>query len=357
MKIRVDDDAAIMDDPNIEYLIDKFATTETVAVFHGQSGCGKSFIVLSAAFAIASGRPWNGHTVKQGPVLYIAAEGHSGMKPRTRAWKQRHAVADRDVVGVHFVRMPLDPLNVDHMSSLHAVIQHIKPILIIVDTLSACLAIGSGDENDSGDASKALAQWYLIMRLTKATVWLIHHQGHEARGRARGSSVWRCNVDAEYAVKYERNRVIRIECKKQKDVPPSGPEFGRLYPILFDDAEPSCTFIQVEGDDKPSEEKPKIPPSCLHALRKLVDITGDPSAEDILNERIIGPCSLGYTDWCDASGITKNTFSKVRKELVDSGYVLRLPDGRYKPATEGVALLAMYDDDDDNNDEEEGDDD
>jgi RecA-family ATPase len=68
---------------------------------HGASGSGKTFVVLDWLLHIATGQPeWKGHKVKQGGVVYLAGEGHNGLKGRMAAWLQHYQV---DPVGVPMI--------------------------------------------------------------------------------------------------------------------------------------------------------------------------------------------------------------------------------------------------------------
>ena|SRR5438094_10643868 len=54
------------------------------AVMRGDSGCGKSFLVLDLAFHVATGRPWLARDVSQDAVIYVCAEGQAGIKQRVQ---------------------------------------------------------------------------------------------------------------------------------------------------------------------------------------------------------------------------------------------------------------------------------
>ncbi|MDZ7918500.1 AAA family ATPase [Rhodoferax sp.] len=59
-------------------------------VLFGESGSGKSFVALDLAGAIARGIQWRGRKVKQGRVVYVAAEGAGGFRNRLNAYAQAH---------------------------------------------------------------------------------------------------------------------------------------------------------------------------------------------------------------------------------------------------------------------------
>lgn len=54
------------------WLIRDLLGTATLAVVHGHSGCGKTFIVMDMALHLALGWAWNGHRVERGMVAYVA---------------------------------------------------------------------------------------------------------------------------------------------------------------------------------------------------------------------------------------------------------------------------------------------
>src|SRR5437016_3630452 len=58
-----------------EWLIGGVLECETFALLWGVPGSGKSFLGLDFGLCVATGTPWKGHIVRQGPVVYVAAEG------------------------------------------------------------------------------------------------------------------------------------------------------------------------------------------------------------------------------------------------------------------------------------------
>ena len=78
--------------PPPEWLVEPLLTVDSQAILFGAPGEGKSFVALSFALAVATGRDWLGHKVKQGPVVYIAAEGGRGIWKRVRAWQKENGI-------------------------------------------------------------------------------------------------------------------------------------------------------------------------------------------------------------------------------------------------------------------------
>ena len=110
---------------------------------------GESFVVLDWCLRIASGiDKWAGLNVRNGTVIYLAGEGHYGIKARIAAWKHFHKIEKTNM----WLSRDGCELNTPH--GYQMVVDHIRaipnqPDLIVVDTLHRFL---NGDENSSQDA-------------------------------------------------------------------------------------------------------------------------------------------------------------------------------------------------------------
>ena len=73
--------------PPVRPLVEGLLFANTCAQLAGQPGSAKTFIGVGLACAVASGRPWCGHAVREaGVVVYAAAEGAAGLPARIFAW-------------------------------------------------------------------------------------------------------------------------------------------------------------------------------------------------------------------------------------------------------------------------------
>src|SRR5688572_3923506 len=80
--------------PEPQWLIRDIMPTPGLCLLYGASGYGKSFVAIDLAMSVATGRDWMGQfPVEQGAVVYIAAEGLSGIKKRVAAWQTHHTDA------------------------------------------------------------------------------------------------------------------------------------------------------------------------------------------------------------------------------------------------------------------------
>jgi len=70
-----------------------FGVNEFTTVI-GQPGAGKSVIITNMAAHVAAGMEWHGRRVKQGLVVYVAAERREVTERRLLAFRKRHVVTD-----------------------------------------------------------------------------------------------------------------------------------------------------------------------------------------------------------------------------------------------------------------------
>lgn len=182
----------------------------------GESQAGKSFLAIHASVCVARGLPFFGKKTKPGGVLYVAAEGGSGVLPRIQA-------ADAAVGGIlpdnHILRAGCAPLarapikvvvetpNLSRDGDPRALARTIRTAarefaeaghtlaLVVVDTWHA--ALGGADEQAAADAGHALKPFREAMEELGVFTLIVHHPGKDLERGARGSSALRAAVDTE----------------------------------------------------------------------------------------------------------------------------------------------------------------
>lgn len=187
--------ASIGDEPEpAQWIVqDVLAQSECFSIF-GEAGSGKSYAILQLAISVASGiiKEWLGYPiVRYGPVLYILNDGsHRSLKNRIRR-----------ISGYLKTPKPATLYILNNQSvfkvwqkDVERFIQLVKPILIVIDSLS--MSVDSGDENSASDQkqySNLLKQWCLDYNLNVAVV---HHVTKSSSDRQmnqnnfRGSNHW-----------------------------------------------------------------------------------------------------------------------------------------------------------------------
>ena len=208
-----------------QWIIDGLIEQDTFSVCFGAPAAGKTFLVLDMALCIATGKQFHGRDVKQGPVFYIAGEGHNGFARRAAAWSKANGI---DLKGVPFFKSSrsivlTEEASVDEMMAVieEMVQQHGEPQIIVVDTLAR--AMGAADENSSKDMGAAIAAVDEMRDMYGCTVVAVHHVGHGNKERARGSSALLGAVDCEFRVEKwsgdDPIAKIEVAFTKMKDAP------------------------------------------------------------------------------------------------------------------------------------------
>jgi len=201
----------------ISWLVKRWIQSQALVMVHGPSGGGKTFVVLDWCLRMASGtEDWAGHKVRQGNVVYLAGEGHHGLRGRVAAWKHHHKA------GKLAMWLSKDGCDLNTPTGYLKVVEQVRmlkdrPSVIVVDTLHRFLA---GDENSAQDAKTMLDACNALMMEFNCSVILVHHTGvsDEAQHRARGSSAWRGALDIEISIVPGKEGVpMQIVQRKSKD--------------------------------------------------------------------------------------------------------------------------------------------
>jgi KaiC/GvpD/RAD55 family RecA-like ATPase len=203
--------------PDPIWLIDGVLPAKSLCVLYGEPGCGKTFVGLSMALSMAAGHRWCGKPTKPGSVLYVAAEGLFGLRPRVRAYQRKHEITAQQVryFGTGFNLLKEDDIK-KVLSSLQAA--SFQPDLIILDTLARL--IPGADENSAQDMGRAVAAIDRLRRQTSATVLLVHHTVKTGRWE-RGSGALRGAADVMIECsRKESTDFVSLKCDKMKDAEP-----------------------------------------------------------------------------------------------------------------------------------------
>ena len=201
----------------ISWLVKRWIQSQALVMVHGPSGGGKTFVVLDWCLRMASGtEDWAGHKVRQGNVVYLAGEGHHGLRGRVAAWKHHNKA------GKLAMWLSKDGCDLNTPTGYLKVVEQVRmlkdrPSVIVVDTLHRFLA---GDENSAQDAKTMLDACNALMMEFNCSVILVHHTGvaEEAQHRARGSSAWRGALDIEISIVPGKENVpMQIVQRKSKD--------------------------------------------------------------------------------------------------------------------------------------------
>ena len=219
----------------IVWTIRDYLVAETLAGLVGASGAGKSFVALGMACAIGTGTPWHGRDVHQGAVFYLAGEGQRGLKKRIAAW-ERHTGISTDGAPIYLsAGLPfLCDLTIAEASAdeigeeADKLFQEsgIRPALIVIDTVARAMA--GANESSTEDMGTFVRACDLLRQRWACTVLCVHHSGHAATERARGSSAFYAALDSEFFVT-AKDGIVMFAGTKEKDWPkPSAISFEKV---------------------------------------------------------------------------------------------------------------------------------
>lgn len=247
-KFRVESLGEVANRPEPEWWVRGVVPDADLVTLFGASGAGKSFVAFDLAAHIARGVSWRGLAVKQGRVVYIAAEGGGGMRNRTRAYCQYHGL-DFDAIDIGMITATPNFLDSDDITDVMAAIHAVGPVgVVIVDTLAQVTP--GANENSSEDMGKALSNAKLIRKATGATTLLVHHAGKDTSKGARGWSGLRAASDAEIEViRHENSREIRLSKQKDGDDDRSwGFTLARVPVSMTPEGEEVTSCVAIEAE-------------------------------------------------------------------------------------------------------------
>lgn len=294
--------------PDPEWLIESMLPEGALAQLYGESGLGKSFITLDLALSVAAGRPWlERFTVQQGPVVYVAAEGHVGMKKRIAAWLEYHSAQEEELGDFRLIG---EPLPLGERKDVQALIELSRETfdqrdhaLIVLDTQARCTE--GLDENAAKEMGLAVAAADTLKRETGATVLLVHHSGY-AGDHARGSTTVKAALDSQAKLDGKRGS-IQLLCKKQKDAEEFEPIEVALLPV-------ADSLVCVAEDDPTKQAavaKSRLTPKQQQAYEALLYFRDE---------------GLTHKDWLEISELPPSTFNEALKALKKCGLVVQSND-------------------------------
>ncbi|MGM3189016.1 helicase RepA family protein [Musicola paradisiaca] len=264
-------------DTRQDYLIKGYLPSGAVASAYGASGSYKSFLAVSWACHIATGKPWANRPVTQGAVIYVVGEGGIGVPRRIRAWEE--TLNDRSPIdALYRVDCPVFPASPDSVEQVIKAAHDVQAAtgmavrLIILDTLARCF--GGSDENAAKDMGAFIQGCDYIKAATQATVLIIHHSGKDQDKGARGSSAFRAALDVEFNVRREADgQALILTCTKMKDAeepPRRAYDLTAVNLYVDDDGEP-VTSLVLRDEGREVRDDPTGADPALSGITRLTD--------------------------------------------------------------------------------------
>lgn len=299
-----------------------------LTVLWGEPKHGKSFVALSMAVAVATGKPWFGNPVQAGPVVYVVAEGGW-----TAFANRLMALCDHSGLGVEELAGQL--IAVDHALDMGKPFQfeaqlaawdEIQPRLVVVDTLSRCM---SGDENKQEAMQGFVASTGAITSRYGASVLVVHHSNRE--GTIRGSNVLDGAVDVKIKVTKGvdggKNQTVFLTANMLKEMDAETFEPKRLYPTVVDVRDCWGEYVVDDYGDKISTwvldanrvemiERERVTLELLQHLAAVRPV-----------QKAIGMKEIRQA--AEAEGVELHTLKRALAGLIGRGEVAHPQTGQY----------------------------
>jgi hypothetical protein len=213
--------------PPVEWLISGWLAARELTVLYGPGDTYKSFIALTWACQLAA----SNHT-----VVYIAAEGISGIRVRIAAWQVFNRVRSLSslLITAQNVDFHKPPSVAGWIAEVEAELVDRKlpdPVLIVVDTVARNFV--GGDENSTKDLGMFVEGCEAVRKSLGAAVVPIHHTRKDAT-RERGTESLRNASFAMFKTVARGSGSADLECDRMKDAEPPPPvkiEFEQV-PLL-----------------------------------------------------------------------------------------------------------------------------
>lgn len=312
--------------PNPEPLVTGLLNLNSEAWIIGPPGGFKSFVALDLACHVASGQRWQGHNVRQVPVVYMVAEGDGGMKLREQAWEQAYG----DPGNIVWLPEPVQAGRAEGWNVFIEACRRLQARFVVLDT-QARVTVGL-NENDARDMGVFIEAVRRLRAVTGACVLTVHHTGRNG-GDARGSSALDGAQDTEIRVERPSARAMsaRITTDKQKD---GDDRFSvhvtmRVHDLGFDDAGRKLTSLAIAPAD------PFLAPQGTHQPEWFARLTENQAA--ILGALRDHSSDLGATQasivrWLKERGtpLAQSSCSTALKVLYEKGLIEPINAGRFR---------------------------
>jgi hypothetical protein len=249
---------------------------EGLAVVWGAPKSGKSFWMFDVAMHVALGWDYRGRRVHQGPVVYCAFEGQSGLRARVEAFRQSRLAEEATDVPFYLQSLTLDLIgeHAELIAAIRAQVAEGAPALVVLDTLNRSLR---GSESRDEDMAAYVRAADVIREAFKCSVAVVHHCGvNETRPRGHTSLTGAVDVQIAISRDVAENVIATIELAKdgpQGDVIVSRLDIVDVGKDQDGETIRSCVVVAVDGGPvRRPGRRVKLTPAEEIARRALIHV-------------------------------------------------------------------------------------
>ena len=294
--------------PLVEGLLDYPSATVLV----GSYGSGKTFLALSLACCVATGRRWLGRNVQRRKVLLVVGEGGSGLDNRIAAWEQGFndgvPVSDDDLI------IDVQPRSLTHGHVWRRIAEQCLSHdigFVILDTFSSL----APDADETKDAAVTLRNMHDIATVTNGTVLLVHHPGWSDNARTRGGYQFEGNADTVLVLTgTPEDPLVQLRLKKVKDREGGQVIWIRRTPVSLTGDYGGRNSVVIEAVDPAEAGVP-----FMERIRLVLDVSGD---NGVTGRQIMAELGVGDRQ--------RSTFYRHLNKAVEQGMASRQGSGNHQ---------------------------
>ena len=306
-------------------LIEGLIVDNSLNLFYGQFGTGKTYVALHMGMCIANGTNWLGRKTLKKNVLFIDEDNG---RERCQHRLQHIANSLNKKEGIPINTLSLNGIKLDndcHIHKLEKIIEKTKTEVIIIDVLRNFF---DGKENDSDVMSSIMNKLRRMVENFGVTIIVLHHTDKLGENY-RGSSAIAGAVDLAISLKKINgtNGILDMSSTKNRDMS----DWKIRLSTSFSIDEYGNTTYNVEEDDNDgsSVEVLKVGEKLIYTYLKAHPTVNVGQIQDYAKET--GICK---------PRTAKNTFYDFIKlgKLIKSGLI---ENGNYQLNAEVIDLYAL----------------
>ena len=247
-----------------QWLVDGLWGRQAVGIVGGEPKCGKSFLALDLAVAVAAGVPCLRRfpAAQPGPVLMFAAEDAGHIVRRRLQGIAAAAGAGFETLDIAVIDVPV--LRLDHAADrqrlLETVARHGSRLLV----LDPLVRLHGVDENAVSEIAPILGFLRDVQRRSGAAVLLVHHARKSGAGRPgqalRGSSELHAWGDSNLYLRRRDGRIVMTVEHR------AAPGLADVAIELADEGEGPALRLPQEGPDGAAPALPTPEERVVQAL-------------------------------------------------------------------------------------------
>jgi hypothetical protein len=323
------DEQGVLNLPPVDWVVEGYLQDGGVTVIYGESGIGKTFVLLGFAKAVSRGKRWQAHSSVRGAVLFYESEGLQQLEDRLVAFNSRYGWVGKSAAPVRFVSEAVDLTSPKGLAAVIRTGRQLDALaqeqcdrlrLVVVDPLIENM---SGDENSEG--MDALSRGLRIIGAKLNCAVLVGHHSNASGERERGNAKLRARVLGMMRMERLPDGLIGLLAEKQRNGPRLAME---LVPT-----EVGQSIVLEYGDQMSAEEYLRRREERIEAAKEAKrerratskSVKGGALLEEAIGEEP-GLARDALLNKCLAKGVGKPALGEALDRLIEAGKV-RVEEG------------------------------